>query len=338
MTNTTIIGIDLAKSIFYLHAIDQAGHMVFRKKIKRADLLSTTVQLEPSVIAMEACGTSNYWARQFKQQGHTVKIIHAKYVKAFRQKNKNDYNDAQAIAEAASRPKTNCIPMKSVSQQEMQSLHRFREGVLRMKTAQANRIRGILLEFGVAIPRSHAHLKANMMAILEDAENELTDPMRAVLQEEYEHFLLLIQRVAAYDKRIQASAKNCAESKRLMAIPGVGPLIATYLYCCIGDASAYKNGRAFSAVMGFTPREYSTGGRQKIIGIGNRGNKYLRRILVQGVKSAMLKTTNSSDRIYKWANHLLAQRKHKNNVTIAVANKILRTALAMVKNKTVYGY
>ena len=220
----------------------------------------------------------------------------------------------------------------------MQSLHRFREGALRTKTAQANRIRGILLEFGVAIPRSHAHLKANIMEILEDAQNELTDVMRAVLLEEYEYFLTLAKRVAAYDKRIQASAKNCAVSKRLMAIPGVGPLIATYLYCCIGDASAYKNGRAFSAVMGFTPREYSTGGRQKIIGIGNRGNKYLRRILVQGVKSAMLKTANSSDRIYKWGNHLLAQQKHKNNVTIAVANKILRTALSMVKHKTVYGY
>lgn len=175
MSNTTIIGIDTAKSVFYLHAMDSNGKQVFRKKLRRSQLLPFIAQHPPVTLAMEACGGNNYWARQFTQHHHQVKLIHAKHVKAYLHKNKNDYNDAEAIAEAASRSKTKRVPHKNISQQEIQSIHCLRESVMKNKVASANRIRGLLLEFGIPIPKSHTKLKINIPLILEDAENELTD-------------------------------------------------------------------------------------------------------------------------------------------------------------------
>ncbi len=331
----TRIGIDLAKNIFQVCATNAAGKVISNHTVKRAKLAEALANHKPCEVVLEACATSNYWARVFSKQGHNVKLIHPAYVRPYVKTNKNDAADAEALCEAASRPSMRFITPKTPEHQDIQLMHRVAERLITQRTALSNQTRGLLAEYGISLPQGGALLRKNLPAILEDAENELSMTARFAFNDLYEELIELDKRVDAIKKRINAVSKENHHCKRLMTIPGVGPMVATAVISMLGDAHQFKNGREFAAFLGLVPRQYSTGGKTTLKGISKRGDKRTRMLLVQGALAALNHSKNKPDKLNRWA-YALKQKKCTQIATVALANKLARICWALTVNKTEY--
>lgn len=278
------IGIDLGKTVFHLVGLNQRGEAVVRKKFSRAQLLRFTANLKVELIGMEACGGAHFLGRALREQGHEVRLMPAQYVKPYVKTNKSDYIDAEAIAEAVTRPTMRFVPIKTEDQLDMQSLHRVRERWVMRRTAAVNQIRGLLLERGITLRKGRRHVDRALPGILEDADARLSGALRLLLAQLKLELEQLTLRIGEADVAIEKTAQENDACRRLVAIPGIGPVTATALIAAIGNGAAFHKGREFAAWLGLVPREHSTGGKQKLLGISKRGNSYLRRLFVQGAR------------------------------------------------------
>lgn len=335
MTKIILVGIDIAKNVFQVHGVDQAGKAVIKKSLRRSELRSFIAQLPVCTIAMEACGGAHYWARQFQALGHTVKLISPQFVKPFVKTNKNDAHDAQAITEAASRPDMRFVPIKNREQQDIQSVHRIRSRLIAERTALVNQMRGLLAEYGEVMPQGVAKLRKRLPEILEDITNELTSVIRQLCAELYEELLTLEKRIAEYDKKIKQILAANPVCRKLATIEGIGPLGATILLTALSDPKLFKNGRHFAAFLGLVPKQHSSGGRQRLLSISKRGDTYIRNLLVHGSRSVLQRVARKKDGRSRWLMQL-NERRGYNRTCVALANKNARIAWAIVVNDTQY--
>lgn len=319
----TTIGLDIAKSVFHAVGVDKAGKLIRKKMLRRKDLLPFVAKIEPCLIVMEACGGASYWARELEQFGHVVKLIAPQYVVPFRQGNKNDYNDALAIAEAAQRPNMRFVKPKSVEQQDVQLLHRMRERLTKQSTALINQVRGMLAEYGIVITKSKSAFKAQLPDILVDEANTLTTKGRAIFYQLYEEFTDIDKRLKSCDTQVLNETQNNVVCQRLQTIPGVGPVTATAIYAAVGDGKDFSNGRHFSAWCGLVPKQHSSGGKDNLLGISKRGNAYLRTLFIHGARAVLRHSGSKSDKLSCWAIQL-AERRGFNRACVAIANKLAR--------------
>ena len=331
----TLIGIDLAKTIFQVCGVNQAGKTVFNRTVKRKELLAFLAHYPDSSIAMEACSGSNYWGRTLQDKGFKVQLIPPIHVKPFVKGNKNDRNDAFAITEAARRPNMRFVSPRNLVQTDMMMLHKIRERRVSARVALINQLRGILSEYGIVLRQGRRVLKASLDDLLEDGENGLTDSIRHLIQDIQQEWRGLDNVIDKLDQRLKSDALTHSDSKRLMTIRGVAEKTATAVVAFAGKGQAYKNGRHFSANLGLVPKEHSSGGKQQLGGITKRGNGYLRRLLIQGAWTILRRTENNDERLSRWARTIVARRgKHK--AVIAVANKLARIIWSVLYHQTEY--
>lgn len=331
--NVTLIGIDLAKTIFQVCGVNQTGKRVFNRQIRRKALLKFLANYPTVAVAMEACSGSNYWGRELRSRGYEVMLLPPQHVKPFVKGNKNDRNDAFAICEAARRPEIHGVQPRTLAQTDMLLVHRIRERRVTERTTLINQLRGLLNEYGLVVLQGKEKLRAALPALLEDAENDLTLTARAYLQWQWQEWQALDQAIAKLDSDIHQQARGSEAAQRLMKVKGVGQMIATAAVAMIGDGSAYQNGRHYAANLGLVPREHSSGGKQRLGRITKRGNKYLRRLLIQGAWSVVRYADKDDDRLSRWARQLVARRgKHK--AAIAVANKLARIIWSMLYHQS----
>ena len=333
--NIKRVGIDLAKQVFQVHGVDYQDKVVLRKQLRRNQLLSYFATLPPCLIGMEACGGAHHWARELQKLGHTVKLIAPQFVKPYVKSNKNDANDAEAICEAVGRPTMRFVSVKTIAQQDLQAIHRIRSELVRQRTAKVNQIRGFLSEYGLVVGRQVATLRRALPELLEDAENGLSFDFRALLEDLRQDLIRLDERVSEMDKKIHTLAHSMPAAKLLQSIPGIGPIIATAIVCAVGDGKQFKRGRDLAAWLGLTPRQQSSGGKDRLLGISKRGDTYLRTLLIQDAKSVLKVVDKKTDPRSLWLQNLCA-RKHKNIAAVALANKNARIAWALLSNETSY--
>jgi len=328
--NITRVGVDIAKSVFHIHAVDRHDAVQWRGKYSRDKWLDAIKKRVPegAVIAMEACASSHHWARQLQASGYQVRLIAAQFVKPYVKSNKNDQVDAAAICEAVGRPHMRFVPVKSVSQQDIQATHRVRTELVHQRTAKANQIRGLVGEYGLVAPLGITQLRAALPCWLEDADNELTHEFRVVLAGLAEDLQHLDDRITALTDRIQQHAQTDPIAKRLLNLRGVGKVTASALAGALSDAKTFKRGRDFAASLGLTPRQHSTGGRDRLLGISKRGDSYLRTLLVHGARAVLRYSKGKDDNLSRWIQQL-AERKHSNVAVVALANKTARIAWAI---------
>lgn len=330
-----VLGIDLAKNSFQLHGVDEQGNRVLKKKLTRKQLLAFIAQLPPCLIGLEACGGAHHWVRVFSELGHTVKMIAPQFVKPYVKSNKNDAVDAEAICEAVQRPSMRFVPSKSIEQQDIQSVHRVRSLLIGRRTAQANQIRGLLMEYGIVIPQGINQLRKAIPNILEDAENSLSAYFRELLRELYEEIVHFDERIETIELKLKVISEQNEDCKRLLTIPGVGLLTATALIAAIGDISVFKSGRELAAWIGLVPRQHSTGGKPTLLGISKRGDSYLRTLLIHGGRSVVRVAHKHQDKRNQWIGEI-KQRRGENISNVAVANKNARIAWALLTKKQDY--
>lgn len=331
----TVLGIDLAKQSFQLHGVDGGGEVVLRKQLSRSKLAAFMARLPACTVGMEACGGAHHWSREFKSYGHTVRMMAPQFVKPYVKSNKNDAVDAEAICEAVQRPSMRFVPMKSIEQQDLQSLHRIRSQLVARRTAQSNQIRGLLLEYGIAIAQGIRYVRTQVPALLEAADNGLSDLFRELLHELYQELVYLDDRVRSLEERLHRLCEHNEDCQRLRSIHGVGVLSATALVVAIGDIGAFGSGRELAAWMGLVPRQHSTGGRPTLMGISKRGDAYLRSLLIHGGRSVVRVAHKYQDHHHRWVS-AVEHRRGKNIAAVAVANKNARIAWALLSNKTSY--
>jgi transposase len=331
----TTVGLDLAKHVFQVHGADERGKPVQRKTLKRAQVLPHFGNLPPCLIGMEACAGAHYWARELAKQGHTVKLIAPQFVKPYVKGNKNDANDAEAICEAVGRPNMRFVPVKSVEQQDLQALHRVRSGLVKERTAKVNQVRGLLGEYGLVIGQGVAQVRRRLPELLEDAENGLSRPARELFADLHEQIVKLDEQVAAYPSKIERICQASAACRKLTQIKGIGPLTATALVAAVGDGSAFDQARQVPAWIGLTPRQDSSGGKPKLLGISKRGDGYLRTLLIHGGRAVVKAAEGKDDAQSRWVNDLV-KRRNKNIAAVAVANKNARIAWALLRREEDY--
>jgi transposase len=324
----TTIGLDLAKNVFQVHGVDEQGKTVLKKQLKRSQLLPFFANLAPCLIGMEACAAAHHWTRKLVSLGHDAKLMAPQFVKPYVKSNKNDARDAEAICEAVSRPNMRFVPIKTPAQQAVLSLHRARQGFIKARTAQANQLRGLLGEFGIAIPQGIRQLPTHVPDILEDADNGLPGVMRALVQRLWEHFQELDRQVGELDREIRRLQREDQASRRLAEIPGIGFLSASALAATIGDAKAFANGRQLAAWLGLVPRQHSSGGKEMLMGMSKRGDCYVRTLLIHGAR-AVIQQAERRNEADSWLKKLLG-RRNKNVATVAVAAKNARIAWAIL--------
>jgi transposase len=335
MARVTMIGMDLAKYVFHIYGVDERGKQIMRKKLSRAKVLEFFANLPACRIGVEACCGANYWARKIEELGHEVKMISPQYVKPYVKTNKNDYNDAEAICEALSRPNMRFVPMKSREQQDIQMIHRLLERLKSDRTATANQARSYLLENGIALPKGINRIRKGLPVLIEDLENELSIITRDCLSNLYAHLLYLDERIAEYDHRLSVIAKQSEHCQRLLKIDGVGVLVATAIFAAAGNGSEFKNGRHFAAWLGLVPRQHSTGGRTRLLGISKHGNKHLRTLLILGAHSVVHRCGKKGDKASKWLQGVL-ERGGGNKAAVAQANKTARIVWAILTSGEEY--
>ncbi|MGH7261476.1 MAG: IS110 family transposase [Nitrospiraceae bacterium] len=322
------VGIDLAKNVFSVHGIDENGKVALRRNVRRDQLLELIATLPPCVIAMEACSGAHHWARQFAAFGHTPKLIAPKFVTPYRMSGKhgkNDAADAAAICEAATRPKMRFVPVKTVDQQGSLCVHRVRQGFIEERTATINRLRGLLCEFGIVLPRNANTVRRQAAGALEDLPGWANRAIGDLLS----HLHALDLRIAEYDAHVKATAQADERARRLMSTPGIGPITASALVAAVGNAHDFKNGRQLAAWLGLVPKQYSTGGKPRLGGITKAGDAYLRTLLILGARSVLASAPGKTDRISRWA-LAVQQRAGYGKALVAIAAKNARMAWAML--------
>ncbi|CAK6512266.1 IS110 family transposase [Rickettsia helvetica] len=337
------IGIDIAKRTFQIHGVDRNGKTVLKKKVSRDQVLSFMVKLPKCLIGIEACGGANYWARELIKLGHEVRLIAPQFVKPYVKTNKNDQADAEAICEAVTRPNMRFVPIKSIEQQDILSIHRVRERLVRNRTALANEIRGLLLEFGFIIPQGINKVIVKLTEILD--EGKLSELSYQTFNKLKEEFVENDKKVKELEKRLKVIAMDSRQCQQLITIPGIGLITATALVASIGNAANFENGRQLSAWLGLVPRQHSSGGKERLLGISKRGDIYLRTLLIQGgraVLNAKLRFISEEQKSKKdyskftgWIFNLIERRGH-NKTVVAVANKLARVVFAVLSSSNNY--
>lgn len=329
VNNITLLGIDLAKDVFQLHGVNEHGKQVFGKKINRAQLPNFIAQLPPCKIVMESCGSANYWSRKLMSLGHDVSQISPQHVKPYVKGNKNDKNDARAIVIASQQDGMTTVPIKTVEQQEVQMLHRYRDSLVQERTALANRIRGYLREMGLFLPVGLSYVRNQVPSFLEDADNELTFAMREIILSCHKKLLELDVEIEKYTKKIEDFCKQHEVCQRLTKLSGVGPMVASIVYATMGNPSNFKNGRHFAAFLGLVPKEHSSGGKQCLMSISKRGNTYIRSLLIHGGRSVVKVSGKKNDYLSGWVQRVHKERGY-NKAAVAVANKNARHMWAIM--------
>lgn len=333
--DATTIGIDLAKNVFQIHAANAHGKKVFVKRLSRKDFMPFFAYIPPCLIGIEVCSSANYWARQLKSLGHDVRQISPQFVKPYVKTNKNDYNDAQAICEAVTRPDMPFVPDKSIEQQDIQAMHRIRMRLVRDRTALVNQTRGLLREYGVFLPIGIRPFREQLPHVLEDAENELTSLTREMIADQAQRLRELDQRIAQYDHRINDCFKRSETCQRLATLAGVGPIVATALVAAISDIRYFKNGRHLAAWLGLVPRQHSSGERSRLLGISKRGDTYLRTLLIHGARSVVSRCDSRTDTLGRWIRDIKVRRGF-NRASVALANKNARIIWALMAHGDTY--
>lgn len=329
------VGVDLAKLVFQVHGVNRAEKVQQRKQLRRSQMLGYFGKLEPCLIGMEACGGAHYWARELSKLGHDVRLMAPQFVKPYVKSGKNDANDAEAICEAVGRPTMRFVAIKTVEQQVIQAEHRIRSRLVKSRTALTNEIRGFLAEFGVIVAKSLGPLRRALPELLEDAENGLPGDFRVLLMGLSEELRALDERIAAFDARIAQVAREDDRIKRLLEIEGIGPITASALVAAVGDATQFNSGRDMAACFGLTPRQHSSGGKNRLGRISKRGDKYIRMLLVHGARAALKAAQNKGDGRSRWVKNL-ADRRNKNIATVALANKNARIAWSVLSRGESY--
>jgi len=336
MKNHNTIGVDLAKNVIYVSVLSSRQKLLQSKEVTRSKFKQFLANQKPAMVAFEACATAHYWSRYAQSHGHTTKILPALSVAPFRQGHKTDKNDALAVAEAANRPNIKVAPYKTVNQQAVQSIQRSRELLVNDRTALSNHIRGILLEFGFAIRQGYSALYQHVPDILEDGENELPDSYRATLNMLYVRLRDLREDIDFMDKQIATVIKQNPACRQLTKMEGVGPISAILLFSSLGTGEAFNNGREYSAYLGLTPKQYSSGGKTNLVGISKHvANKRLRSILIQGARAYIHKAKLGNTVKDQWLLALI-DRAGTGKAAVALANKNVRTAWALLTQGTEY--
>jgi transposase len=330
------IGIDIGKEVFHVIGFGADGKIAFRRKIKRLALVETFRRLPPSVVGMEACLSAHFVSRALRQLGHQPRIIPAIYVKPFVKGQKNDYNDAEAIAEAALRPNLRVVREKTQDQLDLQALHRVRSRLVSRRTATINQIRAFLIEQGIAVRTGARALRNSLLGILENRQDEISPRMRGLIAGLYEDWTSLDERIEALAGEIDQIGEKEANCRRLMSVPGIGPLISTAVVAAIGTGEAFKRGRDFAAWLGLVPRQYSTGGRSVLGRISKRGSKYLRTLFIQAANVILMRPHNWQRFSFGTWLQNAAPRLHRNKLATALANKLARIAWSVLRNENTF--
>jgi transposase len=334
MDQITVVGVDIGKTSFHVVAVDAAGAVQLKRRCSRTQLLALMAKLTNCLVAMEACCGAHHLAREIAPLGHDVRLIAPQFVKPFLKSNKNDYLDAEAIAEAAQRPTMRFVQIKSVEQLDLQALHRVRERLVARRTAVINQLRSFLLERGIVFRAGRRHLADQMPMIFADERSPLSKRMQVLLQNLWREWQQLEQDIGDVTTEIEHVAKTDPDCRRLLAIPGVGPIVATALVAAVGDGSAFQRGRDLAAWLGLVPRQHSTGGKPRLLGISKRGNGSLRRLFIHGARSVALHADRNRG-LGVWLTSL-EQRAHKNVAVVALANKIVRISWAVLARNESY--
>lgn len=331
-----MVGIDLGKNSCSLAGVDATGRVVLRRRMRRETLEGFVGGLGRCIVAMEACCGAHHLGRIFSAQGHEVRLMSPEYVRPYVKSNKNDDLDAEAIAEAASRPTMRFVVIKSQEQSDVQALHRARERLVNERTALINHLRALLLERGIVTPQGRRKLEAFLETFAdEDATGTLSPRIRQLVEDLRAEWRFLDERIARFDAEFVQMARTDAAARRLATIPGIGTINATALAAAVGDAKAFARGRDMAAWLGLTPRQMTTGGKPRLLGVSKRGNRYLRKNLIHGARAVLPYLVERDTPLGRWARGLL-QRAHKNVVVVALANKLARIAWAVLARGDVY--
>lgn len=336
MTNTiTTVGLDLAKTVFQVHAADSEGNPVLKKRLRRSQMLTFFAGLKPCLIGMEACGSAHYWARELQSLGHEVRLIAPQFVKPFVKTNKNDASDAEAIVEAMQRPTMRFAPIKSADQQAVLMLHRARELLVRQKTQLLNALRGHCAEFGIIVAQGASRVGELVAIIADQQDDRLPAPAREALGFLVRQLAAVKEQILDLEKKLKDWHKNNEASRRLATIPGIGVITATALVATIGEADQFKSGRELAAWLGLVPRQNSSGNKQRLGRISKRGDGYLRKLLVHGARTVLRWSKHKDRAPSAWLSGMLARRP-TNVVLVAMANKTARTVWVLLTRKEIY--
>jgi transposase len=330
-----VLGIDLAKQVFQLHAVDARGRALTSRRVGRAKLVETVVRLAPRIVAMEACSGAHHWARTFRGLGMEVRLLHAKFVRAYVKSAKNDTHDAEAICEAAMRPHMRFVVVKSLEQQDLQSLHRSREQLVGWRTALINQLRGLLAEYGIVLPQGARRFSREVTAALDEPSGCVTALARELFTDLIAQLRDLNDRIQVLDRRLVALCRQSESARRLACLPGIGPIVATALVASVGDGKQFRNGRELAAWVGLVPRQHSSGGKPRLLGISRSANRYLRKQMVHGARGVMRWLKGKEDPRSRW---LLAlwERRGFNRAVVAQANKTARMAWVILARGEAY--
>lgn len=331
----SVISIDLAKNVFQVCALSASNEVVFNKKVKRDKLLHELRQHAPTVVAMEACYSSNPWGREIEALGHEVRLVPAFRVKPFVVGNKNDHNDALAIAEAALRPSMRFVKVKSLAQQDIQTVFRIRERVVRNRTGLVNQIRGLLSEYGVIAPKRLAQLRQTIPDALERTDSQLTVVARRMIARLHQQWLLMDEELKILNTELNAVLDAHADAALLKSVPGIGPVGAALVIASVGDGQQFRNGRQLAAWAGLTPRQYASGEQSRLSGISKRGNGALRKALIHGARAVLNWCQRKDDALSRWLQEMI-RTKHPCKVIVALANKLARIIWAVLATRQPY--
>ena len=330
----TTMGMDLAKNVFVVHGVDTAGKTVLKKSLRRDQVMAFFANLPACLIGMEACGSAHFWARQLQALGHEVRLMAPQFVKPYVKTNKNDAADAQAICEAVARPSMRFVAVKTPEQQAMLALHRARQGFVEERTACANRIRGLLAEYGLVLPQGISHIRQRVPLLVDEARQKLPGMFVEIIARLLEHFKVVDAQVHDLEAQIERWAKEQDDCRRLQAVPGIGPITASALVASIGDARNFGSGWQLAAWLGLVPRQHSSGGKNVLLGMSKRGDSYLRTLLIHGARSVIVAMQRKAA-TENWLQRLLG-RCHANVAAVAQANKTARIVWALLAHKRSY--
>lgn len=329
------IGLDIAKRVFHVHGVDAEGCSVLRRKLRRSEVLRFFAKLEPCVVGIEACGAAHFWARALGALGHEARLVPPSYVKGYVKRGKNDAVDAEAICEAVGRPSMRFVPVRSAAEQAAIVPHRVRELLIRQRTMLINSLRGQMAEFGVVAPKGRHKLAELVVVLADEAEARIPAAARAMLLELAGAIAELQARLARVDREIIAAVRANALARRLMTIPGIGPITASAVVATIGDPRRFRSGRHFAAWLGLVAKQSSTGGRTRLGRISKMGDRYLRKLLVLGATSSLRRARRDNTPLAAWTRRLLARRPAR-LVTVALANKTARIVWAVAAEGDIY--
>ncbi len=335
MNKCNRIAIDVAKNVFQVCVLSHSNKVVETQRLPRAKLPGYVARQPRSRIILEACYSAHYWGREFERLGHQVELIPPQFVKPFLRGNKNDFNDALAIAEAADRPHITRVPVKTIEQQDILSIHRIRDRIVRQRTQLINQMRGLLSEYGIITPQGHHNFRRLLVELSDDSDSRLTPIMKQQASRCLAEYRDLSSRITEANKQLGMLANHNPICQILMSLPGIGVINATALMASIGNGSAFRNPRELSVWLGLTPRQHGSGEKSVSLGITKRGNRYLRRQLIHGARAAVSRSGTRTDDLSRWANRLVA-RRGINKACVAFANRLARLAWVLLQKQETY--